>query len=118
MELVEIEAGVPRALVNPPNWGPGAYPVIRRDHRTVEGVEYLVLTESAYGGHLDPRYGTSECLPPLFARNMAPRVLAFLKFPLRADLDRHEAAQILYRVIAKGLNLPQLTMTVAQMLKP
>lgn len=114
VELLEIEAAVPRELVNPPDWRPDRYPVIRRNYRAVEGVEYLVLTESAYGGHLDRiRYGTSECLPPLFARNMAPRVLAFLKFPLRADLDKHEAAQILYRVIAKGLNLPQLTITVA-----
>jgi hypothetical protein len=114
VELLEIEAAVPRELVNPPNWEPGSYPVIRRDYRTVEGVEYLVLTESAYGGHLDPiRYGTGQLLPPLFARNMAPRLLSFLKVPLRTDINKHGAAQILYRAIAKGLNLPQLAMKVA-----
>ncbi len=26
VELLEIEAAVPRVIVNPPNWGPGAYP--------------------------------------------------------------------------------------------
>jgi hypothetical protein len=114
VELVEVEAAVPSSLILAPDWRPGAYPVIHSDFRTVDAVPHLVLRETAFGGHLDViRYGKNECLPPVFARNMSPRVLAFLQFPLNPDAKDPHAFSIFYHVVAKGLNLPELKMRLS-----
>ena len=99
VELIEIDADVPRAIIDR-NWHPLFDGNVLE---TTETTDLLHLRYKVYDGPTNPYYGDVQRLLRIAARDMDPRVLRPLSFLIRKDAAREQPeALIRFKITAVG----------------
>jgi hypothetical protein len=117
-ELLELEAGMPKHILNP-NWSRDFdQNVIEKRETNVDGKSYLIFRYKVYEEATNGYYGEIERLPRIFSPSMEARLLRDFWFSLKKTLSKEELLEhIRYKVTAKGIRTGWETMPLQEVLK-
>jgi serine/threonine protein kinase len=118
IELLEVEAAVPKHLLNP-NWSRDFdRNVVEKLERNIDGKAHLVFRYKVYEGPINRYFGDIERLPRIVSPSMDERVLSDFWFALRKDLSDEERAEtIKFKVTAKGVQTEWQTVQLGEALE-
>jgi TIR domain len=114
VELIEIEACIPKFIVDP-NWQqPANIPnALYIERLRVEHVDYVRFFESPPLGAMDFKGGNIRYLPRIISPHWTPRPSDLIRVPVRQDIEEADRWHIKFKVVARDVYSEEQSVSLA-----